>query len=227
MAGRWEHLAGGQTGGNGEQGMARGRMVQIDIEGISQLQRMALMLDPDNFEKILYTGLDYAAKATPPAVAKAISSRYNITSSRVKEETSGPYVRGEGEDMVATLRFSRRPPTGMQYKPRMVGPNLQLRPYKGATTVVQHGFIGTMRGRQFTLRPDFRKLFGPDERADSGRRHPRFALDVVYGPSLGSIFLGQSAFGDEIRQEVNDRISEMFNKGVQRELDRQARGFGR
>ena len=46
----------------------------------------------------------------------------------------------------------------------------------------------------------------------------------VYGPSVGSMFLGNSAIGPQLRSDVEKRIQEQFIKGFQRVLDSAKRG---
>jgi hypothetical protein len=53
-------------------------LIKLSIEGLSTLQRLRAVLSPAAFEKAKIAGVRYAAKATIPAVAKAVSSRYNI-----------------------------------------------------------------------------------------------------------------------------------------------------
>jgi hypothetical protein len=52
-------------------------------------------------------------------------------------------------------------------------------------------------------------------------------LRVEHGPSTGSLFLGQSQYGDAIRDEVLTRMNEQLMKGIERALDSAARGYGK
>ena len=201
-------------------------LLSLNISGIEALSPMQQLANPARLEKVLRSSLAYASRSVPLAVGRAVSARYGITSTRVRQDSFPPVFSGSGEDFVATLRFSRRPPTGMQYRPREVGPNLRLGIFRrGQPTIVQHGFVGTMRGREATLKPDPSTAYGPDLQA--GRARPRRGLDVVYGPSVGSAFLGQSTYGEEIRKEVSSRIQEQFEKGVDRALRAIERGHMR
>jgi hypothetical protein len=200
------------------------QLVNLNISGIKELSAMQQLLSPKAFDKTLRSGIRYAAKSVPPATGKAISARYTISSSRVKQATSPPLIRGEGEALEATLRFSRKPPTALQFKPRRRGPNLVHSLIKGQTTYTPHGFIGTANGQRLPLYPDRSKPYTPD--LGTGRRTPRAALGVIHGPSIGSIFLGKSLYGEQIRSDVRGRIAEQFAKGVERQLKAATRGFG-
>lgn len=197
------------------------QLVNITLDGLASLNAMRALVDPRSLDRAMRAGLSYAQKATPPAAGKAISFRYSLASARVKADVKGLAIRGDE----ALVRFGRRPPTVMQFRPRQNASGVAYRLYKGATVQVPHAFIGAARGRQMVLMPDRSKPYRADLR--TGRRRPRAALRFVHGPSVGSIALGRSKYGDEIQREMGARINEQFAKGVQRELDRQARGFGR
>lgn len=201
----------------------------LQLTGVEQLQKLQLILDPKLFEKAQKGGLAYAAKAVPPAVAKGISTSYNISSGRIKNDISS--VRFAGDGSSATIGFSRRPPTLTQFKPnpgkrgkqpglgRGLGwgkPQSKGRPLT-ATIVRANGrqpfagaFLATgANGNNLVLRRKGAGFVG------------------VYGPSTGSIFLGRSEIGEQLRSDVEARISEQYLKGFQRVLDAAARGYGR
>lgn len=203
--------------------MGSATTVRVEFSGLDQLRPLQALVDPQGFAKLAAAGMRYASGSVPAAVAQQISQRYAISSSRVKQDVAGPSIRGSGYDLEAVLRFSRRPPTGMQFRPRMAGPDLRLTVERGKQTTVRHGFIGQARGRTMTLVPDRSKRYKRDVQA--GRPKPRAALKVVYGQSIGAIYLGQARFGGEIRSAVETRIEERFATGIERELSRRARGF--
>ena len=200
-----------------------GTLIKLDLSGLSQLQQMQSVLAPDTFLKARTAGLRYAAKATPPAVAKAITARYNISSARVKQDTKGPFIAND----TATLVFSRKPPTLLQYgfnpgkrggtqpglgqglgwgKPQPKGKPASAKILKsGARIAYPNTFL--VKGLPFT-------------RTAGGK------LKVEHGPSIGSLFLGGSQYGTIIRSEVQDRINTQFITGMQRALDSAMRGFG-
>lgn len=197
-------------------------LISLKIEGLSGLQKMQAFLSPDTFEKAKAAGVRYAAKATPPAVAKSVASRYNIKSARIKQDTKGPFIRNDE----ATLLFSRKPPTLLQYgftPGRRGGAQRGLGQGLGWAAPNPAGKPASARilkaGTRITYPNTFLAKGLPFTRT-GGR------LKVEHGPSIGSLFLGQSQFGNDIRVEVQTRINEQFIKGMQRALDSAARGFG-
>lgn len=197
--------------------MARYEGVSVDVQGLKEIQRL---LNPVTFQKAVAAGISYAARSTPAAVAQQVSDKYSIASRRVRQDTRGPFLRGSGGDRYAQLFFSRRPPTAMQYGARQGREGLTMQVMRGAArTTLRRGFI--RRGLPWQSVP------GTVYRRDVGvRATPRPGLAVIYGPSIGSIFTGASAHGDEIRQVVGSRINEQFMKGVERSLSAAVRGFG-
>lgn len=189
------------------------------------LEKLRPLVTRKQYQTVIRAGLTYAAKATPPAVAKGISGRYNITAKRVKADTRGPFLTGTGENLTAELYFARRPPTALSYgKPKQTSAGLSVPFFKGQKTSIRGGFtIVTRRGQRLPVKPDRSKTYG----GDAGRKKPRRALKVIHGPSVGAIYRGQSRYGDQIRGEVDARIVEMFSKGVARRFDAMARGFAK
>jgi hypothetical protein len=197
-------------------------LISLTLEGLSGLQKMQAFLSPETFEKAKAAGVRYAAKATPPAVAKSVTSRYGIKSARIKQDTKGPFIRRDE----ATLVFSRKPPTLLQYgfKPgRRGGTQAGLGQGLGWAAPKPSGKPATARllkaGTRITYPNTFLAKGLPFTRTARG-------LSVEHGPSTGSLFLGRSEFGDAIRSEVQLRINEQFIKGMQRALDSAARGYG-
>ncbi|NBS68387.1 hypothetical protein EBT31_05665 [bacterium] len=197
-------------------------LINLKIEGLSGLQKMQAFLDSKTFEKAKAAGVRYAAKATPPAVAKSVTSRYNIKSARIKQDTKGPFIRNDE----ATLVFSRKPPTLLQYG---------FTP--GRRGSVQKG-LGQGLGWASPARPGKpasarllkagTRISYPNTFLAKGLPFTRTSrkLRVEHGPSTGSLFLGKSQFGNDIRAEVQIRMNEQFIKGMQRALDSAARGYG-
>jgi hypothetical protein len=201
--------------------------LSISLKGVDDLKRLQLLLNPKLYEKAIKGGVSYASKAVPSAVAKGITSKYNLTSARVKKDISGTQFVDGGQ--TALIRFSRRAPTLSQFKPkpgtrnpqpglgRGMGWGKPARPGKPLTAVVARStgrvpFAGAFAARglnanSLVLRKD-----------SNGRFHG------VYGPSVGSMFLGRSKIGPDLRQDVSKRVNEQFIKGFQRVLDSAARG---
>lgn len=205
----------------------------INITGLEGLTNMYAFLGTATMAKAQRAGVAYAAKSVPPAVAKGISGAYNIRSARVKQDISR--VSFVDNDQTAVIRFSRRPPTLAQFNPkpgarghqRGLGQGLgwstakpKGRPLTALVVRAQGrkkfagAFLATgANGNRLVLR---RVGTGPDGR-----------LVALYGPSIGSIFLGQSAIGTELRATVQARIEEQFRTGFERALRSAARGYGR
>ncbi len=201
----------------------RGGSVDLTID-TSDLERIKGLVSPREFTKIQRSALRYAASSVRPAVGKSISSRYGIKSGRVKEDSRvGPIVTNNGLDFHVDISFSRRPPTGMQYAPRPVAGGLSLQIFRGGRTRVKGGFLQTTRrGQQLPFKP-----VSGSYRGDAGRSKPRRAIEVIHGPSTGAIFLGRSKFGDQIKNEVDARAGEQYEKGAVRAYEAMVRGFGR
>lgn len=207
--------------------------VRISIMGIEQVNSMALWLAPATFAKAQKAGIRYAAKAVPPAVAKGIGAAYNLRAARIKQDISG--IRFVDNDEAAVIRFSRRPPTLTQFRPSPgrrghqagLGRGLgwaKPRPKGRSLTAT----IAKAQGRQ--TYPSAFLATGRNGNALVLRRQgtgPEARLISVYGPSIGSIFLGQSSIGPQLRAEVQSRINEQFVKGFERQMSAAARGFGR
>lgn len=194
--------------------MAR-ESVSFDISGLDSLRRMQTFLAPDLLEKASKGGMSYAGKAAVTAAAKEVRSRYNIPSARVKQDIAGPRISQGGQ--VATLTFSRKPPSALSYGGKDTGKGLRMKVLRGgALQSVTGGFIaktGKLAGKPF-VRTD-------KPRGTTG------ALKFVSGPSIGSLFLRQGDQASVMQAAVQARINEQFLKGFDRVLGAAARGFGK
>lgn len=202
--------------------------LNVELTGLDQLQRLQEFINPKLFERAQKGGLSYASKAVPLAVRKGITANYNITSTRVNQDISS--VRFAGDGLSASIRFSRRPPTLTQYKPNLGKQN----PQPGLGRGLGWG-KPSRQGRPVTAtiirdkgRQSFPGVFittGLNGNRVALRRTSSGKLQGVYGPSTGSIFLGNSAEGEQLRSDVQARIMEQYIKGFQRVLDSAARGY--
>jgi len=202
--------------------------IQITLSGIEEIARARGFIAPATFIRAQKAGVRYASRAVPPAVAKGIRGAYNLSSARIKQDISGIRFAPDGES--ATIRFSRRPPTLVQFRPtpgtrgrqpglgrglgwgpaNPPGRPLQATILRGQRKAYPGVFLATgANGNQLALR-----------RTSSGQ------LQAVYGPSIGSIYAGNSAIGEDLRRTVEQRIQEQYLKGFQRALDAAARGYG-
>lgn len=201
----------------------------IQLTGIQELNRLQQFLNPALFDKAKRGGVSYAAKAVPPAVAKGISASYNITSSRIKKDISS--VRFAGDGTSASIGFSRRPPTLSQFKPQpgRRGHQQGLGRGKGWAPAAPAGRPVTATIIRSKGRQAFRGAFMATGNSGNSLvlRRDGDQLKAIYGPSIGSIFLGQSHIGPQLRSDVERRITEQYIKGFQRVLDSAARGYAR
>ena len=203
--------------------------VSISLTGLDTLQRLQQFTNPALFDKAKRGGIAYASKAVPPTVAKGITSRYNLKSARVKDDISKVTFAPDGES--ATIGFSKRPPTLVQFKPSPgrrgrqpgLGRGLGWGPAKPAGRPVRAAIL---RGQRKAY-PGVFLTTGNSGNRLALRATSNGGLQSVYGPSIGSIFAGNSAIGPQLRATTEARINEQFIKGFQRVLDSAARGYGR
>lgn len=206
--------------------------INLTIEGLDQLTRMVAVLSPATFDKAIAGGVSYASKSVPPAVAKGIRADYNLTAARIKQDISG--VQFAPDRQSATIRFSRRPPTLTQYGARPGTRSTGQRGLgrgRGWTAPTKPGKPVTATVLRSQGRKPVRGAFiatGNNANRIVLRRGPgRQQLSSVYGPSIGSIFLGKSQIAQQLQSDVKARINEQFQKGFERSISAAARGFGR
>jgi hypothetical protein len=203
--------------------------VTISLTGLDGVQKMQQFLNPSLFEKAQRGGVAYASKAVPPTVAKGIGASYNIAAARIKKDISG--IRFASDRQSATIGFSKRPPTLLQFKPTPgtrgrqpgLGRGLGWGPAKPAGKPVRASIL---RGKRQAF-PGVFLATGASGNQVALRRSSNGGLQSVYGPSIGSIFLGRSAIAPQLQSAVSTRITEQYIKGFQRVLDSAARGYGR
>lgn len=186
--------------------------LDVQITGADQLLKLQDFLDPANIRNATAGGIKYAASGGKTAVAKEIRAHYNIASARVKQDVGGPRFSQGGQ--VATLYLSRKPPSALQYGGKDTGKGLTMKVFKSEKPQrVTRGFIAKTG-----------KLEGKPFRRISSQSRSEIAF--VSGPSVGSVFAGDSRYGSQMQAVVNARINEQFIKGMQRALDSAARGYG-
>ena len=188
--------------------------LQINLDWQEKLSAMTALLSPATFERALKGGTQYAAKATPPAIAKAVGARYTWKAGDIKGkggDVKGPTFSDGGT--TATLRLSRRARTAAVFGGRWdkrKGYSFAI--FRGQRETFRHGFLA--RGKQGLMLPFY---------SEEGKG--RYPIEVIHGPSLGSVFLGNSRYGTVMKKEVESRMAEQFIKGIERELKRKQRGF--
>ena len=201
--------------------------VSFSVSGVDQLSRLQAFLDPKLYDKARRGGISYASKAVPTAVSKGVTAAYNLTASRVKKDISRTQFVDGGQ--TALIRFSRRPPTLTQFKPKAGTRNPQpgLGRGMGWGKPAQPGkpisaVISRSRGRETFNGAFFAQGLNANSLVLRKGSNGRFY--GVYGPSVGSMFIGASAIGPQLRSSVEQRIQEQFIKGFQRVLDSAKRG---
>jgi hypothetical protein len=201
--------------------------ISLSLAGIDQLQRLKAFLDPKLYDKALRGGITYGSKAATPAVAKGITATYSLSAARVKKDISRTQFVDGGQ--TALIKFSRRPPTLTQFKPKAgtrysqpgLGQGLGWgKPVKAGKPIT--AVINRSKGRQAFDGAFFAQ--GLNANSLVLRKGSNGRLYGVYGPSVGSMFLGNSAIGPQLRSTVEQRIQEQFIKGFQRVLDSASRG---
>ena len=181
----------------------------ISLDGQNQLKAMEAFLSPVTFARALQGGTKYAAKAATPAIAKAVGARYTWKAGDIKADVKGPRFTDGGT--TAILNLSRRPRTAAAFGGRQIKRGYSFAIFKGERQTFRRGFLA--QGKQGIQLPFYR--VGKD----------RYPIDVIHGPSLGSVFMGDSRFGEVMQKEVEARMSEQFIKGIERELARKQRGY--
>jgi hypothetical protein len=205
--------------------------ITLKIEGLSQLQKMLQFTDPKTFAKANRAGIAKATGAIKTQVAKGIGESYNLKAARIKQDISRASIAPDG--LSATISFSRRrPPTLTQFgmKPgtrgsgqpglgRGMGWGKPAKPGRPLTATIlkadgrkafKGAFVGIGRGgNQVVFRKD-----------GQGKLH------AVYGPSIGSIFLGEGRNSQRLQNDAARLINDEFRKGFEKKLNDIARGYG-
>ena len=204
--------------------------ITLKIEGLSQLQKMLEFTDPKTFAKAQRAGVVKATGAIKTQVAKGIAERYNLKSARIKQDISKASIAADGSS--ATIRFGRRAPTlaqfGMKPGTRASGqPGLGRGPGWGKPAKPGRPLTATI------LRSDGRKAYtgafvfiGKNGNQLVGRKDSKGKIFTVYGPSVGSIFLGKGRYALELQATAARLINDEFIKGFEKKLSDIARGYG-
>jgi hypothetical protein len=205
-------------------------LVRIEITGLDQLAKMREALGPELLKRATRAGVAAAAKSVAPKVAQSISQRYGLPSRRVRADVRAVRIAADGQS--AAVAFSGRPPTLTQYgaKPGTRGRQPGLGRGLGWGKPVKPGRPLSA----LVLRADGRQPV-PGAFLATGRSGNRVVLrrgrggklEALHGPSVGSIFAGQSRIGPVLRAETEILIRQRFIAGFQRVLDSAARGYGR
>jgi len=203
--------------------------ITLKLEGLDDLRKMLQFIDPKNFAKAQRAGLTKATGAIKTQVAKGIGERYNLKAARIKQDISRASIAPDGTS--ATIRFGRTSPTLTQFgmKPGSKGKQPGLGRGLGWGKPVKPGRPLTA----MVVRADGRKPYtgafvyiGKGGNQLVGRKDSQGRIRTVYGPSIGSIFLGKGRYALELQAKAAELINAEFIKGFQKKLDDIARGYG-
>ncbi len=203
--------------------------ITLKLEGLDDLRKMLQFTDPKTFAKAQRAGLTKATGAIKTQVAKGIGERYNLKAARIKQDISRASIAPDGTS--ATIRFGRTSPTLTQFgmKPGSRGKQPGLGRGLGWGKPVKPGRPLTA----MVVRADGRKPYtgafvyiGKGGNQLVGRKDSQGRIRTVYGPSIGSIFLGKGRYALELQAKAAQLINAEFIKGFQKKLDDIARGYG-
>ena len=198
--------------------MATQATLSLDAIGLTAMRRL---VNPKQFDKDLQAGLRYARSTVKKVAAREIGSKYALTAARIKKDIKDPIYTNDS----ILVRFNRVPPTLRAYG----GVPLTTRPTKTIGTGVPIGLkYRVFKGKGGTQkRPGvfwLRVGSTPYPGIPFKREGPN-TITALYGPSIGSIFVGKSAFGEKIREVTTEAAQVQFIKGVERSMSRRKRGF--
>jgi hypothetical protein len=184
-------------------------MAQIDISariiGDTELAAALARLSSHDIPKAIKAGVRDAARAGRTTLAKSISQRYSLASSRVKKDV--PTARFMAGGQTAVITTSRKPITAMQFKPKQIRKGLSMSIFRGKRTVVKSGFMA--KGLPF--------------RRQGKERMP---LDVIHGPSIHAIYTG-GKWSPALQARTEVRIEDALENGIIRALGGMGRGYGK
>jgi hypothetical protein len=191
--------------------------IDIDITGLNGMKALA---NPAQFRKAVTAGLRYASPSVKKIAAKEIGAKYALSAARIKQDIKDPKYTTDA----ILVTFSRVPPSLRAYGGK---------PIKSRTTATGTGVPIGVKYRIFRKQPERREsVFWlqlgsvpfpgiPFRREGAGSA----GLVALYGPSVGSIFTGDSQFGEALRATTTEAAQVQFAKGVERHLSRIARGY--
>lgn len=179
-----------------------GVSVDIKFDYRDAIRTLENAVDVRTYEKATMAGMKYGAKAGKTRMAKEITARYSLKSARVKQAISDPILIDGGRE--AVLKVSRKSPTATTYG------------FKDNGRRVSGSFI---KGRRVTISRGFAMVGGQGAGLIYRRlRSTQYPIDVVHGPSVGSIAIGKGAFSEQIQRETHKRVAEQWVVGVERSL---------
>jgi hypothetical protein len=214
----------------------------MGIDGLDDLARLAALFTPEQFAKAQAAGMRYAARSfnrrgrINSIIVKGIAESYGITQQRISTDIRQPFVAPDGSFI--TVGFSKRAPTLNQFaiKPGTGHPPLGGRsPQPGRGRGKGWGRPNPARQplTALQLRSEGRQpITGAFQAAGLNgnqlvfRRKRNGKLRGLYGPSIGSIFLGKTRTGESLRVRVREAVAAQYRTGFMRALMAGQRGYG-
>jgi len=210
--------------------MSRTESFIVETEGFDA---MLAIVNPKLFERTVRTVARKTGSNAKTQIAKAITARYNLTSARIKKDIEPAKLTADGISMV----LKRRPaptigayggvfnPSGGRTSASIGGSGSGATSWKifrqgGKTTSANVFWRRAKSGKMLPFVSSSSGLPGPFY--PKGSPH---GIRVMYGPTVGSVFAGDSRYGDEIRVKVGSQTQLAFTKNVEAEMARIARGF--
>jgi hypothetical protein len=187
--------------------------LELSLHGAEKLTLMRQLLEPTTFNRGMKGGIQYAAKAAAPSIAKQVGQFYSLKAARIKAAILKPRFYSGG--LAVSIPISRRPPTAFSYGAKYTpGKGIAVSFIRGNRKVFPKGFVLNVP----TKDGDSNQL--PFMRVGKERKD----IKVISGPSVGSEALGTGRFATEIKAAVTTRATEQFMVGIERELQRISRG---
>lgn len=187
--------------------------LELSLHGAEKLTLMRQLLEPATFTRGMKGGIQYAAKAATPSIAKQVGQFYSLKAARIKAAILKPRFYSGG--LAVSIPISRRSPTAFSYGAKYTpGKGVSVAFIRGDRKVYPKGFVLNIP----TKDGDSSKL--PFLRTGTERKD----IKVISGPSVGSGVLGTGRFAAQIKTAVTTRASEQFMAGIERELQRISRG---
>lgn len=189
--------------------MAEVFAVSVQKEGFGAMQAITT---PQTFEKVVKGAMRYAGNGLRREAIKNIGQRYALTASRIGQDV-GP-VRYDRDEV--SIVFGRKGPTLLSYGAKPIrGGGLSFKVFR------EGGVQRRPPGTYFWITTKTGQTL-PFKRIGPARKN----IQVLFGPSVGSIFARGSKYGDEIRTATLDYFQQQTMTGIDRKIRSLEKGFG-
>jgi hypothetical protein len=185
-------------------------MIDIKAKLLNDKKIVALLQDlsNDKVDKVIKSGVSYAARGAKKNIAKGlIGGGLNLSSTRIKAGLEEPKIRNGG--FSALVWASQEPVTATSFKAKQNARGLGVSFYKGQRHQIKGGFYA--KGMPLARVP--------------GKRWPeRFSTRFIHGPSISQAYLAGQKAG-EIKGITEKELDEALVKGIMRRLGSLTRNF--